>query len=136
MTAVTMRIALRWRDMDMLGHLNQAVYHELLEESRGALVATLPSSEHFEFVLARVELDYRHEVDHRQREVDAHDGDRQVAVGREVRDVRREPELAEGLDVVLEGLAALGARDQRHVDALRELLLRAALGLRDRLEPG
>ena len=36
-----MRIALRWRDMDMLGHLNQSVYHELLEEGRAALFAPL-----------------------------------------------------------------------------------------------
>ena len=28
----TVRVPLRWRDMDMLGHLNQSVYHELLEE--------------------------------------------------------------------------------------------------------
>ena len=55
-----LRIALRWRDMDMLGHLNQAVYHELLEEGRGAVIAA--AGAHFAFVLARVELDYRHEV--------------------------------------------------------------------------
>lgn len=53
-------VTLRWRDLDMLGHLNQAVYHELLEEARGALVAGL--SRHFAFVLVRVELDYRNEV--------------------------------------------------------------------------
>jgi acyl-CoA thioester hydrolase len=58
----TLTIALRWRDMDMLGHLNQAVYHELLEEGRGALIADV--GEHFAFVLARVELDYVLEVRH------------------------------------------------------------------------
>jgi acyl-CoA thioester hydrolase len=57
-------VPLRWRDMDMLGHLNQAVYHELLEEARGAMLAGLPGDgePHQTFVLARVELDYRHEV--------------------------------------------------------------------------
>jgi acyl-CoA thioester hydrolase len=57
-------VTLRWRDMDMLGHLNQAVYHELLEEARGALIADLSqgATVHHTFVLARVELDYRHEV--------------------------------------------------------------------------
>jgi acyl-CoA thioester hydrolase len=57
-------VPLRWRDMDMLGHLNQAVYHELLEEARGALIATLAGEgeRHQTYVLARVELDYRHEV--------------------------------------------------------------------------
>ena len=57
-------LPLRWRDMDMLGHLNQAVYHELLEEARGALLVELAQAPdvHGSFVLARVELDYRHEV--------------------------------------------------------------------------
>jgi acyl-CoA thioester hydrolase len=54
-------IGLRWRDMDMLGHLNQAVYHELLEEGRGALFTSLDRAS-FPFVLVRVELDYRQEV--------------------------------------------------------------------------
>jgi len=58
---VRIAIGLRWRDMDMLGHLNQAVYHELLEEGRAALFASLGGMP-FPFVLVRVELDYRHEV--------------------------------------------------------------------------
>lgn len=57
----------------MLGHLNQAVYHELLEEARGALLLDLAGGEtvHHTYVLARVELDYRTEVrkDHGQVEV-------------------------------------------------------------------
>jgi acyl-CoA thioester hydrolase len=64
----TITIALRWRDMDMLGHVNQAVYHELLEEGRGALLGSLGDAGDFPFVLARVELDYRHEV----RQADGH----------------------------------------------------------------
>jgi acyl-CoA thioester hydrolase len=57
------RIAVRWRDLDMLGHLNQAVYHELLEEGRAAFIARLGElGLAFAFVLARVELDYRCEV--------------------------------------------------------------------------
>jgi acyl-CoA thioester hydrolase len=63
-------IGLRWRDMDMLGHLNQAVYHELLEEGRAALLLSMEGAS-FPFVLVRVELDYRHEVrkDHGSVEV-------------------------------------------------------------------
>jgi acyl-CoA thioester hydrolase len=57
-------IGLRWRDMDMLGHLNQAVYHEMLEEGRAALFMSLDGSAAFPFVLARVELDHRNEVRH------------------------------------------------------------------------
>ncbi|MBA3327351.1 MAG: acyl-CoA thioesterase [Solirubrobacterales bacterium] len=59
---VRIRLGLRWRDVDMLGHLNQSVYHELLEEGRWALFDQLAGMPGFEFVLARVELDYRHEV--------------------------------------------------------------------------
>lgn len=56
-------IELRWRDLDFLGHLNQAVYHELLEEGRGALFERLGVMETgFFFVLARVELDHRQEI--------------------------------------------------------------------------
>ena len=58
-----MRIEVRWRDLDMLGHLNQAVYHEFLEEGRAAFIAQLGGlGIDFAFVLARVELDYRSEV--------------------------------------------------------------------------
>jgi acyl-CoA thioester hydrolase len=52
-------VGIRWRDLDMLGHLNQSVYHELLEEGRAALFHQLGG---MPFVIARVELDYRSEV--------------------------------------------------------------------------
>jgi acyl-CoA thioester hydrolase len=56
-------VELRWRDLDFLGHLNQAVYHELLEEGRAALFERLGVMESgFFFVVARVELDHRLEV--------------------------------------------------------------------------
>jgi acyl-CoA thioester hydrolase len=60
--SVRVRVALRWRDMDMLGHLTQSVYHELLEEGRAALFASLGEDTAFAFVLARVELDHLREV--------------------------------------------------------------------------
>jgi acyl-CoA thioester hydrolase len=61
----TIQIPIRWRDLDDLGHVNQAVYHEYLEEGRGALFAPLIEVEgSFQFVLARIDLDYRHEVRH------------------------------------------------------------------------
>ena len=52
-------VKIRWRDLDPLGHLNQAVYHELLEEGRGAFMSRTRT---FPFVLAHVELDYLSEV--------------------------------------------------------------------------
>jgi acyl-CoA thioester hydrolase len=63
----TVQVQLRWRDMDMLGHLNQSVYHELLEEGRAALITELVrrvggDHAHGAFVLAHVDLDYRTEV--------------------------------------------------------------------------
>jgi acyl-CoA thioester hydrolase len=64
-------MAIRWRDIDALGHVNQSVYHELLEEGRGALFSPLiDAAGGFEFVLARIELDYRREVRHADGPVD------------------------------------------------------------------
>ena len=64
------RIPIRWRDLDALGHVNQSVYHELLEEGRGALFTRLGENS-FPFVLVHVEVDYRAEVrrDHEWVEV-------------------------------------------------------------------
>jgi acyl-CoA thioester hydrolase len=103
-----LRIPLRWRDMDMLGHLNQAVYHELLEEGRGALVALLPGGEHFEFVLARVELDYRREVRREDEHVDV--TTRVERVGRTSIAVAETIALADGT-VAAEGKSILVAWD-------------------------
>ena len=56
-------LPLRHRDLDTLGHLNQAVYHELPEEVRSAFLReVLPDLPPTGYVLARVELDYRSEV--------------------------------------------------------------------------
>ena len=61
--SATIRMPIRWRDIDALGHVNQSVYHEFLEEGRGALFEPLiEAAGGFEFVLARIELDYRREV--------------------------------------------------------------------------
>ncbi|HEX8208126.1 MAG TPA: thioesterase family protein [Solirubrobacteraceae bacterium] len=56
------RVEVRWRDLDMLGHLNQSVYHEFLEEARAAFFQEARSGAWEAFVLARVELDYKSEV--------------------------------------------------------------------------
>ena len=56
------RVEVRWRDLDMLGHLNQSVYHEFLEEARAAFFQQARGGEWEAFVLARVELDYKREV--------------------------------------------------------------------------
>lgn len=71
----SVRVQLRWRDMDMLGHLNQSVYHELLEEGRAALITDIVSRAgvdhaHGGFVLAHVDLDYHVEVRKEHGEVE------------------------------------------------------------------
>ncbi len=61
--------------MDMLGHLNQSVYHELLEEGRAGLITEIlrrtADDVHGGYVVVHVDLDYRHEVrrDHGEVEV-------------------------------------------------------------------
>jgi len=69
-------VQLRWRDMDMLGHLNQSVYHELLEEGRASLMTEILhraglDPAHGAFVLVHVDLDYHSEVrkDHGEVEI-------------------------------------------------------------------
>ncbi len=62
--------------MDMLGHLNQSVYHELLEEGRAQLMTELVQriggqADGNTYVVVHVELDYRNEVrkDHGEIEI-------------------------------------------------------------------
>lgn len=52
---------LRSTDFDLYGHLNQAVYHELLEDARIGFLLGLEGAT-LGIVVARVELDYRREV--------------------------------------------------------------------------
>ncbi len=72
----SVNVQLRWRDMDMLGHLNQSVYHELLEEGRAARMTEIirrvgADQAHGTFVLVHVDLDYHTEVrkDHGEVEI-------------------------------------------------------------------
>jgi acyl-CoA thioester hydrolase len=58
------RIEIRWRDMDAYGHVNNAVYLTYLEEARDAWAQRVLGrvSETWDFVLVRVEIDYRAEL--------------------------------------------------------------------------
>jgi acyl-CoA thioester hydrolase len=61
--------------MDMLGHLNHSVYHEMLEEGRIALIVELMRRSGEEqaqggYVLAHVDLDHHTEVRKDHEEVD------------------------------------------------------------------
>lgn len=65
---VRLTLQLRLNDFDVLGHLNQAVYHELMEQGRIALLSSHGADSN-EYVLAHVSLDYRREVPAPTREV-------------------------------------------------------------------
>lgn len=66
-----LRAPIRWNDLDALGHVNQTVYHALLEEIRYELFGALmqPGSR-LSFVLANINLDFRHEVRREDEYVD------------------------------------------------------------------
>jgi acyl-CoA thioester hydrolase len=90
---------LRWRDIDLLGHVNQSVYHELLEDGRAGLVQELRrrvelDAAHGAYVLVHVDLDYHHEVrkDHREVEIVV----RVTAVGRSSITLAHEIRLLDG----------------------------------------
>ena len=110
---------LRWRDLDLLGHLNQAVYHELLEEGRGGLFSRL-EEKGFPFVLAHVELDYRAEVRKDHGHVDV--VSRVERVGRTSVTIAERIELPDGT-VAAEGSSVLVAWD---MEARRSRELSAA----------
>ena len=108
---VQVELALRQRDLDVLGHVNQAVYHELLEDVRSAFFRhTLPDLPFTGYVLVRVELDYRREVRIEHRYLI---GECRVAeLGRSRVELDNRLLLPDG-DVAVEGRAVLVAWDER-----------------------
>ncbi len=102
------RVALRWSDMDRLGHVNQAIYHELLEEPRTAILSGLGASDKESFVLAHVVLDYRREIPQHHRYVDV--TLQVVAVGRSSVTVRQQILRSDG-ELAAEGESVMVAWD-------------------------
>jgi len=101
------RIPIRWRDLDVLGHVNQSVYHELLEEGRAGVLGRL-SQNAFPLVLVHIDIDYRAEVrkDHDWVEVTSrvdHIGTKSVRLAERI-------ERSDGV-VATEGHAVLVAWD-------------------------
>jgi acyl-CoA thioester hydrolase len=70
--AVEVRIPIRWRDVDAYGHVNNAVFLNYLEEARDRLVSSLFGDGSWDFVIARVAIDYRSELNQ-------HDGEAVVS---------------------------------------------------------
>ena len=120
------RVPIRWRDLDMLGHVNQSVYHEILEEGRGALFSTF-EEDAFPFVLVHVEIDYRNEArrDHGYVEVVSRVG----RVGSKSVTIEERVELPDGT-IAAEGSSVLVAWDPSTRES-RELSAgeRSALGV-------
>jgi acyl-CoA thioester hydrolase len=52
----------RWADMDAYQHVNNAVYLNYLEEARDTVMVGLFGAEALDFVLAHVDIDFRHEI--------------------------------------------------------------------------
>ncbi|MCK9249953.1 MAG: acyl-CoA thioesterase [Solirubrobacteraceae bacterium] len=73
-------ITLRSTDIDQLGHVNQAVYHQLLEEGRVRYMVDRLGAADTGWVLARTEIDHRSEIRYRDAQVRVET--RVLAVGR------------------------------------------------------
>jgi acyl-CoA thioester hydrolase len=58
------RIEIRWRDLDAYGHVNNGVYLTFLEEARDRWVEQVLGqvADTWDFVLARVAIDFRNEL--------------------------------------------------------------------------
>ena len=107
---VRVDVPLRHRDLDSLGHVNQAVFHDLLEEVRAAFFReNVPDLPFTGYVLVHVELDYRQEVRISDRYVI---GEAQVAeVGRSRVELENRL-IRPGGEVAVEGRAVLVAWDE------------------------
>jgi acyl-CoA thioester hydrolase len=105
---------LRRRDVDRLGHVNQSVYHELLNEARWRLLGPLLSDD-TGFVVVHVELSHHAEVRHADREVEVTArvgrlGVKSVAIEQQV--LRTDGNLAAEGRVVLVAWEALARRSR------------------------
>ena len=57
-----MAIAVRWADIDALGHVNNATFLTYLEECRDTLMRESLGDVFLDMVIVRVEIDYRAEI--------------------------------------------------------------------------
>lgn len=104
------QIEIRWRDVDALRHVNNAVYATYLEECRDGLVErVLGDDAPWDYVLARVAIDFR-------RELRLEDGHvvvscRIARVGRSSLTLREEIRTVAG-ELAAEAEAVIVARDR------------------------
>ncbi len=103
------RIEIRWRDLDAAEHVNNAVFLTYLEESRDEwLDRTLGNAGGFDYLLARVAVDYRRELRLEDDEVVARVG--LARVGTTSLSTREEL-LTAGGELAAEAEAVVVARD-------------------------
>jgi acyl-CoA thioester hydrolase len=67
---VTVQVKIRWVDEDGYDHANNAVYLNYLEEARDRVVDNLFGASGYDFVIARVGIDYKAEITHRDLTVE------------------------------------------------------------------
>jgi acyl-CoA thioester hydrolase len=60
--AVSMEVPVRWSDLDFLGHVNNAVFLNYLEDARDRMLAQSLGAAFEDTVIVRIEVDYRHEI--------------------------------------------------------------------------
>lgn len=100
-----MKIRIRWRDVDALGHVNNAVYLTYLEELLNDYLGPVLGEN---WVTARVELDFRHEITLSHEEITARAAIERIGTSSTTAAVVLE--LPDGT-VALEGRAVLVAWD-------------------------
>jgi acyl-CoA thioester hydrolase len=103
-------IEIRWRDLDNLGHVNNAVYLTYLEEVRDEWIErALGPEAAWDFVLARVAIDFRRELRQEDDVVVASCG--LVRVGTSSVSMRHEVRTRDG-ELAAEAEAVVVARDR------------------------
>lgn len=118
------RIEIRWRDCDAYKHVNNAVYATYLEECRDEWVARAVGEigSSWDYVLARVAIDFRREVVLEDEEVTVsvrltRIGNSSVALAEEVR--KRDGTLAAEAEAVLVARDPSTGRSRPLTDAER-----------------
>lgn len=106
------RVEIRWRDMDAFGHVNNAVFLTYLEEARDEWLARLSraAGETIEYLLARLEIDYRRELTQSDSEVIVRC--RLDSLGKSSIETREEISTTDGI-IVAEARAILVVRDPK-----------------------
>jgi len=60
--AVVLDVPIRWSDLDFLGHVNNAVFLNYLEDARDQILESALGAGFENSVIVRIEINYRHEI--------------------------------------------------------------------------